>query len=355
MTAVPAKVPAYWWARPERPISFGWDALLICVAGYLLTAVGRVHQLFPPLEMLRPATLTGLLAIALFVFDRRQERHARHLLVGPSKYLAALLIWMMLSVPGALVPGVSFALVFDNFIKTVLMYLIIAGSVRTFADVERLAAVYLSAASVYAAVVILRFDVGTGSAWRLGRLYYYDANDFATFAITAMPFGLYLLHAGRRGLTRGFAAVALMVLSLAVVRTGSRGGFIALLAVAIFVVLRYTAVALRWRVTSAALVGFVLVGTASDQYWKQMSTILSDTDYNRTEESGRMQIWRRGIGYMLDSPVFGVGPQNFQAAEGILSPFAERQQFGIGVRWNARTTASSRLERNSASQALWCS
>jgi O-antigen ligase len=33
--------------------------------------------------------------------------------------------------------------------------------------------------------------------------------------------------------------------------------------------------------------------------------------------------------------VFGVGPGNFQAAEGMLSPFAARQQFGRGVRWNA--------------------
>jgi O-antigen ligase len=30
-----------------------------------------------------------------------------------------------------------------------------------------------------------------------------------------------------------------------------------------------------------------------------------------------------------------VGPANFQAAEGTLSPLADRQQFGIGVRWNA--------------------
>lgn len=319
--------------RPDADVA--WDLLLICVAGYLLTAVGRIHQLFPALEVVRPATLSGLFAIALYLSGRRAERRARDLFIAPSKFLVALLIWMALSVPGALVPGVSFALLFDNFIKTALMYLVMAGSVRGFRDVERLTAVYLIAATVYAAVVLVRFEVGTGDAWRLGRLYYYDANDFATFVITAMPFGLYLLHAGRRAFSRNFAAVALIVLSFALVRTGSRGGFIALVAVASFIVLRYTAVALRWRVASAALVGFVLVATASDQYWKQMSTILSDADYNRTEESGRLQIWRRGVGYMLDNPLFGVGPQNFPAAEGMLSPFAERQQMGIGVRWNA--------------------
>jgi O-antigen ligase len=66
-----------------------------------------------------------------------------------------------------------------------------------------------------------------------------------------------------------------------------------------------------------------------------MGTIVSDADYNHTEENGRLPIWHRGIGYMLQSPVFGVGPNNFGVAEGTLSPLAERQQFGVGVRWNA--------------------
>jgi O-antigen ligase len=79
----------------------------------------------------------------------------------------------------------------------------------------------------------------------------------------------------------------------------------------------------------------VLVVSATDRYWHQMGTILSDADYNHTEEGGRLQIWRRGLGYMLQYPVLGVGPNNFGTAEGTLSPLAERQQFGVGVRWSA--------------------
>jgi O-antigen ligase len=66
-----------------------------------------------------------------------------------------------------------------------------------------------------------------------------------------------------------------------------------------------------------------------------MGTIASDADYNRTAETGRLQIWTRGIGYMLDHPLLGVGPGNFQRAEGTLSPFAHRQQYGVGVLWSA--------------------
>src|SRR5688572_31269283 len=72
-----------------------WDLLLVCVAAYILTAVGRVHQLFPVLEMLRPAVLTGVLAIALYLLDQHQVRRFRHVLLSPTKWIVALLGWMV--------------------------------------------------------------------------------------------------------------------------------------------------------------------------------------------------------------------------------------------------------------------
>jgi probable O-glycosylation ligase (exosortase A-associated) len=312
-----------------------WDLLMVCLAGHILTGVGRLHQLFTVVGAVRPAIITGLLAIVLYAHDPLEERRF-HRVVGPTtKFLLALTCWMVLCIPGALVAGNSFDLVFGSFVKTALMCVLIAAAVRGVRDVERLALAYLASATAYAGVVITRFDLGGGSDWRLGRLYYYDANDLATFLVTAMPLGFYFIQAGRGLRTRLFAAVALIVMTVAFVRTGSRGGFIALIAVALFIVVRYSAIPLGRRVFVTAVVAAIVVGTASTQYWEQMGTIVSDTDYNRTDESGRMQIWSRGLGYMLGNPLFGVGPNNFQTAEGTLSPYAERQQFGVGVRWNA--------------------
>jgi O-antigen ligase len=150
-----------------------------------------------------------------------------------------------------------------------------------------------------------------------------------------MPIGLFFAHSGRRLMTRIFAAIALVLLTVAFVYSGSRGGFLAILAMGAFVVIRYTAIAVRWRVSAFVLVALVFLAVASGEYWRQMGTIGSDADYNQTEESGRLQIWSRGIGYMLDNPLLGVGANNFSVAEGTLSPLAQRQQFGVGVRWNA--------------------
>jgi O-antigen ligase len=312
-----------------------WDLLMVCLAGHILTGVGRVHQLFTVVGAVRPAIITGLIAIVVYLYDPLEERRFHHVVGPTTKLLLALTCWMVLCVPGALVAGNSFDLVFGSFVKTALMCVLIAASVRGVRDVERLALVYLAAATVYAGVVITRFDLGSGSDWRWGHLYYYDANDLATLLVTATPLGFYFIHAGRGLRTRLLGAVALTIMTVAFVRTGSRGGFIALIAVALFIVARYSAIPLGKRVLVTAVVAAIVLGTASTQYWEQMGTIVSDTDYNRTDESGRMQIWSRGIGYMLENPLFGVGPNNFQTAEGTLSPYAERQQFGVGVRWNA--------------------
>jgi O-antigen ligase len=312
-----------------------WDPLLVCVAAYILTAVARVHQLFAALEPIHAALVAGLLAIGFYLFDSHGERQTRAVIVPTTRLMAALAFWMILSVPNALRVGDSFDLVFNNFLKTALMSVIVAASVRGMRDVERLVFVYFVGAVLYSTVIISRFDLGSGDAWRLGHLYYYDANDFATYVVTALPLGIYFVHAGRSGAVRLFAAAGLAILTLGFVWSGSRGGFIALFAVVGFVVLRFSAIPLRWRLSATALVAVILLATASDQYWEQMGTITSDADYNHTSETGRLQIWSRGIDYMLQNPVLGVGPGNFQTAEGTLSPLAERQQFGIGVRWNA--------------------
>ena len=95
--------------------------------------------------------------------------------------------------------------------------------------------------------------------------------------------------------------------------------------------------------------------TASDQYWQQMGTITSDADYNHTSETGRLQIWSRGIGYMMDEPGARCRAGQFPTAEGTLSPLAERQQCGIGVRWNApHNSFVADRRRDSACRASRC-
>ncbi len=307
----------------------------MCVAGYLATSVGRLHQLFPVLLPLKPALVSAVLAIALYALRPSGPRRIDRIRAPTTTYVLLLLLWMALSVPGALNQGRAFWALAGDFVKTVILYVLIVASVRGFRDVERLAFVYFSAALIFALVVLARFQVGSAD-WRLGTLYDYDANDFATFAVSAMPLGLCLALSPGKLHRRLIGALGLGPLLVAFVWSGSRGGLLALLATIAFLLSRYTAVRAKWRVLGAALIVAALTTVASAKYWTQMTTLLHPhEDYNLTSEVGREKTWRRGIGYMLAHPLFGLGADNFAEAEGTISPRASLHQYGIGVRWNA--------------------
>ena len=311
-----------------------WDALLICVAAYICGAVGRVHQLFPVLVLFKPVLVAGVLSIVLYLAAARGIRGVQTLWSPTTRYVLLLLLWAALSVPGALYPGGAFRLLVDGFIKTVAIYLVIVGAVRGPRDVERLAFVYFLSAAVHAAVVVSPFSSSDSS--RLGYLYYYDANDFATFAVSAIPLGLYFQLRRHQLPRRVCAVLGLVALAAAFVRYGSRGGFLALASVATFFLIGYRSVRLRWRVLGTGLLGLVLVLVASEGYWQRMETLLHpEEDYNYTAPSGRLQLWQRGMGYILERPLFGVGAGNFGTAEGRISPRAKLQEQGIGVKWSA--------------------
>jgi O-antigen ligase len=54
-----------------------------------------------------------------------------------------------------------------------------------------------------------------------------------------------------------------------------------------------------------------------------------------TSSEGRWQLWERGIGYMVQRPVFGVGVGGFPTAEGRLSAASrEAQAHGRGQKWS---------------------
>ena len=308
----------------------GWDLLLLCLAGFVLTSVGRIHQLFPVLTVLRPAILTAGLAILLLLVDYSRVRRFTGLSLVPNRYLVAFVAWMALSVPGALWSGAAFATLVD-FSKTALMFLVIVTAIRNTRDAERLALVYFASAVLFTLVVLIRFDLDQEG--RLAKLYFYDANDFATLAVTALPLGLYFAFTGGR-VRRVAAWGGIAALAIGFVWSGSRGGFLALMAVIGYVLLRYSSMAARWRVSALVVIGVLSAFSASESYWARMRTMFDPThDYNLTDEQGRMQIWRRGMAYTLEHPVFGVGAGNFSTAEGTLSPLAQRQERGRGVKW----------------------
>src|SRR5260370_36142365 len=120
------------------------------------------------------------------------------------------------------------------------------------------------------------------------------------------PVAVYFSRYARWWAVRGFSVVALAIFVVTIVKTGSRGAFLGLLAIALYMAFRFRSVhaAKRWAMIGAMVIALAVGG--NDKYWDMMGSLLHPTkDYNWAGrgEVGRMQIWQRGIGYMVDHPL----------------------------------------------------
>jgi len=304
------------------------------VAVMLLAYVWRVQDAFPLLSKVQLPLLAAGTAVVLYAGERHAWRQLRQLRFPLITLVGVLMAIMCLGVPTSLVRSVSAMFILKGFMPNVVLMCLVAASVRSERDIEWYAKVNVYGAVMYATFVNLFFRVGQDG--RLGDLVYYDANDFALIMVCSLPFAVYFLRSPDRRKWRPLGMIALAMFMIGIVKSGSRGGFLALVAVLLYIVLRYRALPGRVRMTATAAGLVLLVGLGSTKYWTMMSSILHpESDYNWSGESGRREVWKRGIGYMIHNPVVGVGVRTFPTAEGRLTEEAAAASMqGRGFKWS---------------------
>jgi O-antigen ligase len=142
---------------------------------------------------------------------------------------------------------------------------------------------------------------------------------------------------------------------MTVVKSASRGAFLGAVAVGLLMLLFLPGVSVLKRVTVLAGLITAMAFAAPPGYWKTMNDFVSDpqSDYNWDAYSGRRNIAKRGVGYMLQYPIFGVGINNFTFAEGQLSEKAKSGE--VVVRWAAphNSFVQAGAETGVIGLALW--
>jgi O-antigen ligase len=309
------------------------DRLLRAVGVILFTYVWRIQDAFPVLGKLQLPMLALASALIFFASTKQPLRRVSLIKQPTTKLIIALMVIVIVGVPFSLWRGHSATFVLKGLLPNVLFFVLVATSVRSIRDIEWFALMNLYGALIFATVVSLFFRVGSDG--RLGNLIFYDANDFALVMDCTIPFAVYFLGKGHRSSRRIVALAALAMILVAIVKSGSRGGFIGLIAVALYVLLRYRAIPSKMRLAVTIAGVAVFLGFAGDKYWSMMGTILHPTkDYNYTENDGRLEVWKRGIGYMVHSPVVGVGVAAYPIAEGGSDLARALGAQGKGFKWS---------------------
>lgn len=322
--------------RPKDLLKIRLDPMRLSVCLLIVLVVSRFHQYVPVLAKARPlVVLTFLAAAYAFANPRLLSRDSVYS-SWPAKALIGLLILACLSVPFALSLGNSGKFVIEVYIKNIVLAFLIIASARSTRDLYAYAWAYVIGALILTYYALFFYDLaryGSNFSYqRLAGFATWDANDVVLVLMTALACSLLVFQVARPT-GKVVALLALAGIGATVARSGSRGGFLGLVAVGGALLFMGGGISLMKRLVTIAVVAFGLAVWSPPGYWDQMKTLLKPTeDYNYHSKDGRKEVAKRGFSYMMKNPITGLGIGNFEKAECTISEKARSTPAGYGLR-----------------------
>jgi O-antigen ligase len=305
-----------------------WNRLLsFSLSLAILVFVGRVHEAIPGLSAIPMGNIAVLLS-AIGLVQLGLHRDVGRILGTSEGILVVGLVGVAaLSLPFALWRGAAFDALLA-FLKTLALFVLIVMAVRQPKQIMQLMTVFAIGAAILVYPYVQDWLFGAGDLTEQGMVAF-DRNDVALVSVMGIPFAIAMT--AKRGLWSwaGFALAGF--LALGVMASDSRGGFLALAATGAFMLVRSRALSTGKKMALVAVGVVVVTVGGSSEYWDRIEAIFTSTssDYNVTSRDGRIQTWKRGIGYFLDNPLTGVGIGNFPVAEG-----ETLEDLGFGIKWS---------------------
>jgi len=284
--------------------------------GYLGCEFLRFGETVPALGAIHFQRLLAVAVIGAWAIRRAVRRDEPLVSDRQHGSMLALLGVALLSAFNPFWPGRSLQFSLD-FAKMGLIYLALVNLGNDRRRMRQLVWTLALLAGWIAADGILRYSSGTqvemsGETVRAGAssLFLRNSNDLALALVWAIPLLVYLLHTEAAG-GRLLALALLGGCGWSLVCTGSRAGFLGLLAVMIGIWASSRHKLLSLLVVIAVLsVGW---GMAPQTYRERMASIVTGADPDGSV-AGRTGAWRVGIRMLRDRPLLGAGAGNFMVA-----------------------------------------
>ncbi len=346
MTAAIAPAPAMQAGRPlpgvrgaARAPEDRMDATLFFIVIAIWANVWYWQLMIPGLASLRLGILSVVAALVAFVASGRPARLMSDPNRRPMQLTLGIGVMAILGGPFAIIRSEALNFLIYAYIPTVTLAMIVAARVQSEYALRVVLNAMLIGSLLYAKSFI---TAPLDSAGKPYGMPFYDANDGAVAFLLCLC--LAMARSALARTTGGRVVIlsgAMLCLGM-VVRSSSRGAFVALAATIVLFLIFSRAVSVRRRL-GVVISGIVLVtALGSSQYWKLMSTILEpEKDYNwaGNSDTGRIEMWKRGLTFMVQEPVIGVGARNYINKVGRSDWAKQLQAQGRGVGWKVAHNA----------------
>ena len=295
---------------------WGYVGLLAFTAVLLL----RPQDRFPSLTSLHIAEICALLGIGPMLLHRLTRRIAVFRITPETIALMVFGAVILATAPLSVWPGGVIEEFTDNYVKIVIVFVLMMNTLTTTARLERLTWLILVCTGIVAGLGMLNYMSGTNLIEN-GRLagpvggIFGNPNDFAMNMVTFLPPTVVIAMSRRQAPWRRVAACVIAVLMLAViVATKSRGGLLGLIAAILAL-----ATLGRWvrRGFGTTVVIGILIATpfVPSTFWARMASIV-DEEQDKQEFTGsreaRRLVMTDGINTFFEFPLTGVGAGQFK-------------------------------------------
>jgi putative inorganic carbon (HCO3(-)) transporter len=191
------------------------------------------------------------------------------------------------------------------------MYMIATNRIDSVKKLDKLILLLLLILTYFSIKGIINFSSGQydyGSKRTSGFVagsFLNDENDFALALNFIIPFAYFFFIEKSKGIKKYFSLGILIILVLGVIASGSRGGWIGLMAAIFCCLLLSKRKALSLVITG--LLAAVIVLFAPAKYWQGVASI---SHTNEGTAQSRINYWKAGVRMFLDHPIIGVGAAN---------------------------------------------
>jgi O-antigen ligase len=303
----------------------------------ILLNLSRLH-IHLGIGQFRPVVILVLISLILAIMKPGLVNTAALFRYWPSRVIAALGVLACLSAVFGISLGGTGEFILRVYLKVLLLGFLLIVAVKSARDLATFVWAYVISCGVLTYFGVFFFDVRPDSgAIRLDNLYTFDANDIAAILMSGLPLTL-LVFQNSRGSKKLMAGLILLGIGATMARSGSRGGFLAFMALGTALMFWTPGVTAMKRILFVGAAAIALAVAAPPGYWERMMTLTQPTqDYNWSSYYGRKQLAERGIGYMLQYPLFGVGAGQFPRADYTMSDRARSfvDEPGLANRWRA--------------------
>jgi putative inorganic carbon (hco3(-)) transporter len=296
------------------PLAF--VAPYVGVLTYIWMAITRPHE-WAYVQSAQYSMMVGaatLLGYIVFEFVKRPPKLGANILM--------LLVWLQAALGTYLGYNVANAEIkFIEFTKVIVIGLLISALI----DNEQRARWLLLV--ILVSVAMVTFKDFVGSIIHMGNVKltgpggsFEDNNDYALLLVMATPMAYYFAKSETSKLLRWALYGMVVMTTVTILFTYSRGGFLGLCAVAITMALRT-----KYKVTGVAglaLVGILFVNFGPERVLNRLSTIKT-ADQEDASAQGRLKAWEVSFGIMRDYPWAGIGMKNILLIYGKYGNVAE--------------------------------